>query len=65
MQLTINIQDDYAQNFINFLKTLNYVNFENQKIDKKTDKKEFLKYSGLWKNREVNIVDLRDKAWKR
>ncbi len=65
MQLTINIQDNYAQSFINFLKTLNYINFEQKNINKPISTKDFLKYRGLWSDRDINLINLRQKAWKR
>jgi len=52
--------------FLNFIKTLDYVDI---KFDKKESKKitnnSIKDFSGLWRDRDINIDSLREKAWKR
>lgn len=53
--------------FLNFIKTLDYVDIKLDKKEfKKIDKNNTIKdFSGLWKDRDIDIDTLREKAWRR
>ena len=57
MRIVIDIEDEKAKQFIEFIKTLDYV-----KIKKQNNIKNFV---GVWKNKDVSIENIREKAWKR
>jgi hypothetical protein len=66
MVLQLEVEDSYANKFVDFLKTLTYVRLKNEnKTDRLTDKSDFLEFSGLWKDRDINLEHLREKAWKK
>ena len=65
-QVVINIKDDSKlELFLKFIKHLDFV-----EIKKKKEKKEEIDNSlfdnlfGIWKNRDINIEEIRNKAWK-
>ena len=58
MTIILDIQNDKLDVFLNFLKTLNYVKI-------KDNKKDFSEFSGMWKNKDIDIDKIRKKAWQR
>jgi len=60
MQIIIDVQNEKAKQFIDFLKTLDYVKFE--QINKKNN---FKKFAGKWKNKDISLETIREKAWKK
>ena len=58
MTITLDIQNDKLDIFLNFLKTLNYVKI-------KDNEKDFSEFSGMWKNKDIDIDKIRKKAWQR
>ncbi|RCW29104.1 hypothetical protein [Marinilabilia salmonicolor] len=73
MAITINIKNKKALSILKSLEDINFIEVEGQvnnvsteKKDKhKTDKNAFFALQGLWKNRDVDIDVIRNKAWKR
>ena len=57
MQIVIEVKEDKAKKFIDFLKTLDYV-----KIYEKNNIKNF---AGIWKNKDISLEKIREKAWKK
>jgi len=64
MQLVLEVDENYSKKFIDFLQTLNYIDIKDIAKEKK-EEQDFLKFSGLWKDREIDISKLREKAWKK
>ena len=70
-RLQIKIKDaDKAIIVINLLKELPFVEIEASEDEKtvkplKRGKESLAELFGLWKNREVSLVDIRKKAWTR
>ncbi len=70
-RLHINIKDsEKAVIVINLLKELPFVEIEEGKTDKrvkpvKKGKKSLEDLFGLWENREISLIDIREKAWDR
>jgi len=64
MQLVLEVDENYSKKFIDFLKTLNYIDIKDI-VKEKKEKQDFLKFSGLWKDREIDVSKLREKAWKK
>jgi len=67
MVVTLNIKNEIkAINFLNFIKTLDYIEvkeFKNEPNNiNKNDLKQFI---GMWKDRDISINDIREKAWKK
>ncbi len=70
-RLHINIKDsEKAVIVINLLKELPFVEIEEGKTDKrvkpvKKGEKSLEDLFGLWENREISLIDIREKAWGR
>lgn len=71
IRLHINIKDsEKAMIVINLLKELPFVEIEDNMIDKKDDPaKKKAKYLedlfGLWENKDISLLKIREKAWAR
>jgi len=70
-RLHINIKDsEKAVIVINLLKELPFVEIEGNSIDKKNDpagkkNKSFEDLFGLWENKDISLLKIREKAWAR
>lgn len=69
MLITLDIKNENKrETFLNFLATLDYIEIkseENSCLKKHSDKKnKFDEFAGLWENKDVNIKNIREKAWK-
>jgi hypothetical protein len=70
-RLQINIKDsEKALIFINLLKELPFVEIEGNTIDKKNDSakkkaKSLEDLFGLWENKDISLLKIREKAWAR
>ena len=70
-RLHINIKNsDKAIIVINLLKELPFVEIEESNTDKRAKPVRRRKESldalfGLWENREISLIDIREKAWNR
>jgi len=53
--------------FLNFIKTLDYVELKTEKNESDTanTKHTFKEFVGLWKDRDIDRENLREKAWQR
>lgn len=73
MAITINIKNKKALSILKSLEDINFIEVEGRdaiistgKKDKhQTGKDDFFELQGLWKNRDVDIDIIRNKAWKR
>jgi len=73
MAITINIKNKKALSILKSLAGINFIEVENKndttmsenKEEHQTGKNNFFQLKGIWKNRDVNINEIRDKAWKR
>ena len=70
-RVQINIKDSSkAIIVINLLKELPFVEIEESKADKRVKpvrrgKESLEDLFGLWENREISLIDIRNKAWNR
>ena len=67
MLVTLDIkQESMVNSFLNFIKTLDYVDIKNNieiPIINKNNK--FSEFAGMWEDRDITIETIREKAWKR
>lgn len=72
--IKLKIQDSQFKPMFSFLKTLDYVEIENEPL-KKTKKLNFEKgnyklgekpsdFAGIWENEKRDLNEIREKAWK-
>ncbi|RBQ31988.1 hypothetical protein CRU92_04255 [Arcobacter sp. FW59] len=66
MLITLNIKNESKKDsLLNFLSTLDYVEIKSQeKSSSKNSKNKFNGFAGLWENRNIDIKNIREKAWK-
>ena len=67
-KLTLTIKDDSKLIYlVNFLQQLDFVEVKRHKSVKptSTEKYDFFASAGLWKGREIDAKQLREKAWRR
>lgn len=66
MLITLNIKNESKKDsFLNFLSTLDYIEIKSQeKVPPKESKNKFKEFSGIWQDRDINLKELREKAWK-
>jgi hypothetical protein len=69
MQILLNVQNEsVSQKILDFLATsfkkndVSIQTLEDTTIEKKH---QFSEFSGLWKNRDINIESIRESAWKK
>ncbi len=70
MLITLDIKNESMKdNFLNFIKTLDYVEIKEEEkievIQNKTSKDKFSQFAGMWENSDITIDSIRTKAWKR
>lgn len=73
MSITINIKNKKALRILKSLEDINFIEVEGKYPTKTTGKKDehqsgknnFFQLNGIWKNRDVDIDIIRNKAWKR
>ena len=65
-QVVINIKDDSKlELFLKFIKHLDFVEINKKKESKEEiDNSLFDNLFGIWKNRDINVEEIRNKAWK-
>jgi len=65
--ITLRCDDSVASHIYALLSNTKGVEIEkSKKVEtKKSSKNSFLEFAGLWKDRDVTLDALRDKAWKR
>lgn len=65
-RVIIEIKDKSKFNtFINFLKEIPYIKFKIEQTENKSSSSEFSKLFGIWKDRDINLKEIRDRAWNR
>ena len=65
-QLILNIKDSSKLSFLmQLIRQLDFVEVEQVKDKKTSTKNDFFSSAGLWKNRKVNALELREQAWNR
>jgi hypothetical protein len=65
-QLILNIKDSRKLSFLmQLIRQLDFVEVVKVKNSKTSAKNDFFASAGLWKNRKVNVLELRKKAWDR
>ena len=63
-QVILNIEDtSKLQAFLEFIKGFEHVNVD-QVIEEKTED-DFFALSGMWKDRDIDLQKIREKAWQR
>ena len=63
MEITINVKDETKVNsLIEFLRLISFIEIKEKKKPKQANH-DFENIFGIWKNREISIKSLRDKAW--
>lgn len=66
--VVLNIKNEVKGKFLlDFLKQIEFVEIENEQSDieeKASDKESFRDLFGIWKDRDVTIEKIRQKAWK-
>ena len=66
--VVLNIKNDVKGKFLlDFLKQIEFVEIEEEQSnieDKSSDKESFRDLFGIWKNRDITIETIRQKAWK-
>lgn len=70
MLITIDIKNESKKDtFLNFIKTLDYIDIkskESSELNRKHNNKNTLKdFFGMWKEKDIDITSIREKAWKR
>lgn len=70
MLITLNIKNDSkVENFLSFLKTLDYVeveeNHHTQQMKHTKNQNKFGEFAGIWNGREITQESLRADAWKK
>ncbi len=53
------------ESIINFLKQIPFISIEERVTSTKKDYSAFKKLFGIWNNKDINLNDLRNKAWNR
>ncbi len=67
-QVVIRIKNKSSKElFLNFIKHLDFISVvDSNKIEKNHDKKvNFSELCGIWKDRNISIEEIREKAWSR
>ncbi len=66
-KILIDIQDQSKKEIlISLLRELQFVKFhEIEKISESKKASDFRRLFGIWKDRDIQLSDLREKAWKR
>jgi hypothetical protein len=66
--VVLNIKNEVKGKFLlDFLKQIEFVEIEEEQSnieDKSSDKESFRDLFGIWKNRDITIETIRQKAWK-
>ena len=66
--VVLNIKNELKGKFLlDFLKQIEFVEIEEEQSnieDKSSDKESFRDLFGIWKNRDITIETIRQKAWK-
>ncbi len=70
MLVTLDIKNESMKDsFLNFLKTLDYIDIKSDTIENETqtknNKDKFSNFAGMWENSDININSIREKAWTR
>ena len=64
MRLIININDESkAHHFISFLKDIPFIEIQ-ENFDASTEKSKLDELFGIWKDYDITLDDIRNKAWK-
>jgi len=66
MLITIDVKNESFKNkFLEFIKTLDYVEIKEIKdIKKKSKKDKFSDFAGMWENSDITQESIREKAWR-
>jgi len=59
MQIVVEVENKKVKQFIDLLQSLDYVEVKNVK------EKDFKKFAGMWKSRNISLETIREKAWKK
>jgi len=65
--IIINIKDqDKYTSFLQFIKQLDFIKFEQPSMKIASEKEyDFFASAGIWKNKDIKLKELREKAWDR
>ena len=62
-RIVINLKDESKEEiFRNFLREIPFIEIEEKK-SKNKESFEFKKLYGIWKNRDITLREIREKAW--
>jgi len=65
-KVIIDIHDKSKEKaLIDFLKSIPFIAVHEKEISKTRDSSSFKKIFGLWKGRDINLTEIRSKAWDR
>jgi len=59
MQIIVEVDNKKVKQFIELLRSLDYVKVKNLK------KNNIKKFAGMWKDRDISLTSIREKAWKK
>ncbi len=67
MQISLNIKNEsISQKILDFLSSFQKEDIQIETIDEKQEDKESLaSFAGMWKDRDININNIRESAWKK
>ena len=69
MLITLDIKNrSMIKDFINYISTLEYIDIKTDiKVleDNISKKGRFEEFTGMWKDRDISVKNLREKAWKK
>ena len=65
-KIVLTIKDSRKKNFLlELLKQFDFIEVQKTSSAQKSSSYNFFDSAGLWKNRDIDVSQLRDKAWKR
>lgn len=65
-KIVLTIKDSRKKNFLlELLKQFDFIEVQKTSSVQKSSSYNFFDSAGLWKNRDIDVSQLRDKAWKR
>ena len=65
MLVTLDIKNESMKDsFLNFIATLDYIDIKTT-YEEKSSKGKFNAFSGMWKNKDIDINTIREEAWKK
>ena len=71
MLVTLDIKNESMKDsFLNFIATLDYIDIKSDTkvkdiCEEKSSRGKFSAFSGMWKNKDIDINTIREEAWKK